>query len=190
MKETESSELKRPVKIAVIVDRRPSNNRWQRFSWRVSGVLLADHDAIAQRRGERLATADGSGVEQFIWGGLTLTLFKDQAESYYHNLMAPEPKLYVVTRPDPEASAELQGCPQPFLVTASFDEAHAYMEGDEDSHAVALPPPLYAKIEQFVLAHYVPEPRKKRRRQNWKADTQRGSTVSTSSSAQESPPGD
>ena len=90
-------------------------------------------------------------------------MYKDEAESYYHNLMAPNPCLYVILR-DNE-----QGQPEPFRVSASFDEANAYTEVDENAYPVAMPGELYNWVERFVLTHYVPEQRKKRKRKNWKA---------------------
>jgi hypothetical protein len=59
--------------------------------------------------------------------------------------------------------------PRPFLVSLSFDEANAYLETDDvDVFPVAMPPELYRWIEAFVLAHYVPEPRRKRKRDDWR----------------------
>ena len=142
----------------VVIRRQAAVNRWQRHSWRLAEIVLGRSDAHA--RSELQLRCDG---ERYIWSGLVLQLYKDQAESYYHNLLAPQPSVYVVTRRD-----ELD-CPEPFLVSASFDEAHAYMETDDgDAHALPLPPVLLEPLERFVLTHYVPEPRRKRRRQDWK----------------------
>jgi hypothetical protein len=44
------------------------------------------------------------------------------------------------------------------------------METDEIVETVAMPPELYRWAERFVLEHYVPEKRKKRKRDNWKED--------------------
>jgi hypothetical protein len=56
----------------------------------------------------------------------------------------------------------------PFLVSLSFDEANAYQEGDGVVYAVAMPPELYRWCEHFVLDHYVPEKKKKRRLTDWR----------------------
>ena len=73
----------------------------------------------------------------------------------------PEPRCYVIaTRDESEV-------PLPRLVTLSFDEAHAYMEGEGELFAVAVAPELYRWTEAFVLANYVPEKRRKRKRTNW-----------------------
>ncbi len=147
--------------VAVVMRRQPSANRWISHGWTAVGVVVSDRDDIGGVRGERISEQP-DGSEDYLWGGLTLRLFKDQAESYYHNLMAPHPSLYVVLRDDP------RGWPEPFLVSASFDEANAYVEADADAQPVALPPELHQAIERFVLRHYMPEPRRKRKRRNWK----------------------
>ena len=107
-------------------------------------------------------------MAEWLWAGLNLKLWPDEAESYYHNLMGDAPALYVMTR------GESGEWPEPFAVTASFDEAHAYLESEDDVHRVAMPPELYRRIEHFVLAHYVPQPRKKRKRQDWKGEARHG----------------
>ena len=146
--------------IAVVINRKPSTNRWLKHSWRVSGIIVDRRQQTAINRGVKIRSADDG--EDFIWTGLPLKLYKDEAESYYHNLMAPNPSIFVVTRTNE------QDQPEPFIVSASFDEAHAYLEADDQAHALAMPAELYHWIERFVLTHYVPEPRKKRKRQDWK----------------------
>ena len=53
------------------------------------------------------------------------------------------------------------------LVTASFDEANAHVEGDDRVDSLPLPPTLYQAIERYVLTHYVPTQRAKRKRDDW-----------------------
>ena len=154
--------------LVVILKRTPARSRWQPYTWTVSSVLV--HSGTDQSSVHGVQMRSGADGDEFLWSGLTVTLYRDEAESYYHNIMAEQPALYVVTRNNN------QGEPEPFTVTASFDEAHAYMEGEENAHSVALPAELYAWIERFVLTHYVPEKRKKRKRQNWKENHHREHT--------------
>ena len=44
------------------------------------------------------------------------------------------------------------------------------METDEIVESVGMPAELYRWVERFVLQHYVPEKRRKRKRDNWKAN--------------------
>jgi hypothetical protein len=52
----------------------------------------------------------------------------------------------------------------------SFDEAHAYLEGDDEIYAVDVPGELYRWTEAYVIAHYFPEKKKKRKLRDWSAD--------------------
>ena len=47
--------------------------------------------------------------------------------------------------------------PRPFKVSMSFDEAHAYLEGDDQVYTVDVPPELYRWTEAYVIANYFPE---------------------------------
>ena len=52
----------------------------------------------------------------------------------------------------------------------SFDEAHAYLEGEDEIYAVDVPPELYRWTEAFVIAHYFPQKKTKRKLRDWSAD--------------------
>ena len=106
------------------------------------------------------------GIERFLFSGLSVQLHLDECESYYHNLMSPQPGCYIVAG-EAEAEADDQ-VPEPYLVSLSFDEVHAYMEGDEQVYAVEIPPELYKWTEAFVLTHYVATKKTKRKLTNWK----------------------
>jgi hypothetical protein len=146
--------------VCVIMKRKPSASRWINYTWQVSGVVVDSREPTTAKNGLKIRSAEDG--DDFLWSGFTVKLYKDEAESYYHNLMAGQPSLYVITR-DNE-----QNEPVPFRVSASFDEANAYIEAGEQAFPVPLPAELYGWIERFVLTHYVPEPRKKRKRKDWK----------------------
>lgn len=149
--------------VAVLIKRRPSTNRWLKHSWSVVAVVV-NSQAQAQAATGLKIREDDDGSADYLWGGLAVQLYKDEAESYYFNLLTDKPSLYVITRNNSE------GEPEPFLVSPSFDEANAYVESEEDAYPVPLPPELYNWIERFVLTHYKPEPRTKRKRKNWKEE--------------------
>ena len=52
----------------------------------------------------------------------------------------------------------------------SFDEAHAYLEGDDEVYAVDVPAELYKWTEAYVIANYFPEKKKKRKLRDWSAE--------------------
>jgi hypothetical protein len=146
--------------VAVILERRPAVSKWADHVWMASGIAVGRH----AENSEPLLLREDQGIARFLVGGLQVTLHRDECESYYYNLVSDQPRAYVVAH-----IAEGDGRPQPFLVSVSFDEAHAYLEGEDDIFAVDLPPELYRWIEAYVIANYFPEKKKKRRLVDWSA---------------------
>ena len=153
-------QLPEHLPVSVIVESRPAKSIWVDRVWRAVAVTIG-HAAIRRECHPRLIRSSGD-IEQYLCPGLQVTLYKDECESYYHNLMAPSPQCYVVAHLD-----DNEAMPEPFLITMSFDEAHAYLEGEDDIFEVDVPPELYRWTEAFVLVHYAPEKRVKRKRKNW-----------------------
>jgi len=146
------------VAIAVVTRRRPSSSRWVESVWDVEGVLVGDQVPSAPGPEPMHAEADESLL---LWGGLRLGLYPDQGETYYFNLLSPEPKLFVICTTDPVHQIRPQG------VTLSYEEAMGHVEGQEDVFSVPMPPELVRRVERFVLEHYVPEKKRKRKRVEW-----------------------
>ncbi|GEM_PF-246530 len=143
--------------VSVLVRVTPvTDHPWLRERRQFVGIVLAQ-TATQARAADDAAAAD----HLLRIDGLTLRLFADEAESYYHNLTVEAPRCFLVSRPDAD------GRLQPFLVTASFDQANAYFEGDEQVDALPMPAALCQALERFVLTHYVPTERKKRKRKQW-----------------------
>ena len=143
--------------VSVIMEKHPSVNQWADAYWKSVGLIVGEQEAtvptLMQEQGE---------VQQYLIPGLQIQLYKDQCESYYHNMKSPKPSCYVI------AYKHENAMPEPFLVSMSFDEAHSYLEGDEEVFAIAIPPELYQWTEEFTLANYFPEKKKKRKLNNWK----------------------
>lgn len=147
--------------VSVIMERRRiTGNRWITESWTVLGVTLGD--APGSGPAEPRLLVEDEQAAQYLWTSLRAELFVDEAESYYHNLTVESPGCYVVVRPRED------GMPRPVLVSLSFDAGQAYLEGGDTVYKVPLPPELYRATEAFVLAHYVPERRRRREREPWK----------------------
>lgn len=145
--------------IAVVMEKTPSTHPWAEYRYDAIGVVVRaqDEEAAVSR-----IYRDGE-TEHFLVTGLTLRLHLDECESYYHNLMSPEPGCFIVAN-QPEDSDDM---PLPYLVSLSFDEVHAYLEGDEQIYSVQIPPRLYQWAEAYVLSHYVATRRTKRKLKNW-----------------------
>lgn len=150
--------------VSVIMEKRPCDNAWVDFSFAAVGVISDD----APQDGQARKIHQQDGIEQYLYPGLSVQLYEDECESYYHNLMSPQPGCYVVAG-EGEDDNEI---PKPYLVSLSFDEVHAYLEGDEQVYAVEIPPELYRWTEAFVLTHYVAIKKTKRKLKNWKEQPQ------------------
>ncbi|MEZ5594544.1 MAG: DUF3305 domain-containing protein [Gammaproteobacteria bacterium] len=166
--EHDNTTIPNRFQVAVILTRQPSRSRWVSHVWKARGVVMGTQEGLAQAAGQRVRS-DPDGSEDYLWSGIPLHLYKDQVESYYHNLLAPQPALYVVLRTQ-QADGPQPGAPYPVLVSASYDEANAFVESDDDAQPVAMPSEIYPWVERFVLEHYAPERPVKRKRKNWKED--------------------
>lgn len=150
--------------VSVIMEKTPSAHQWVDFTYQAVGVVSAAGPA------EKSVTKihQNKGVEQYLFTGLSLQLFADECESYYHNLMSPQPGCFIVA----DEVEDPDEMPVPYLVSLSFDEVHAYLEGDEQVYAVGIPPELYRWSEAFILTHYVAIKKTKRKLKDWKAQAQ------------------
>jgi hypothetical protein len=155
-----TAELPDAFPVTVIMERQPAKvSAWVDYVWKATGITV----------GNTLESRDVSRVEHLengfrlqIYPGFQVRLYVDECDSYYHNLMSPSPHCYIVVRQDDDDE------PRPFIVSLSFDEAHAYLEGDDTVFTVEMPPELYRWTESFVLKHYCPQQLKKRKRKDWR----------------------
>ena len=152
------------IPVSVLIERRVvSRGGWSIPHWDALGVVAGED--VARSEPERTLVSRDGDRERYLWSGLTLALHKDGCESYWHNLLNERPYLFVVCFDDETDSQG--GEPTPVLVTANQDEANAHMESDDPVFSVPMPDPVRDQVERFVVAHYVPEEKKKRKRRNW-----------------------
>lgn len=147
--------------VSVILESRPAKSEWIDTVWKAIAITIGN-SADRTDDAPRLIRTSGD-IKYYQCSGLQVALYKDECESYYHNMMSPTPRCYVVAHIE-----DADEPPEPFLVTMSVDEAHAYLEGEDDIYDVDVPPELYRWTEAFVLVHYAPEKRTKRKRKDWK----------------------
>lgn len=149
------------ITVSVVMEKRVSENVWIDYSYKAVGIVVGETGAGKQIK----SIFEDTQVEHFLVTGLNVYLHEDECESYYHNLMSPKPSFYIVadTPDDPDEM------PVPYLVSMSFDEVHAYLEGDEQVYAVEIPAELYQWAEAYILTHYVAVKKTKRKLKNWHA---------------------
>jgi hypothetical protein len=146
--------------VAVVMERRVAKSPWVDHVWSAGGITVGRHPSTDE---PRLIREEG-GVAWFLLGGFDVSLYVDECESYYYNLVSDTPRAYVLAHP-----ADDGGRPEPFRVSMSFDEAHAYLEGEDEIFAVDVPPELYRWTEAFVIANYFPQKKRKRKLRDWSA---------------------
>src|ERR1700758_4435588 len=136
-------------RVAVIMQRRSMDNRWQSEAWEAVGVL-ADYDAP----GEPRVLVEEASVTQWLYPGFDIVLRRSEAEGYYHNVSAQEPRVFVMWRMEEERAV-------PQFVTASYDEASRWMDGGEQVDSVAMPAGLFGWVGEFVEKNSRPEPKQR-----------------------------
>lgn len=151
--------------VSVILEKRPSVSQWADAYWTVIGIIVGGSEAQTEAEdteNDMVLLHSQNDIEQYRYSGLSVTLYKDECESYYHNLMSPKPGCYVITDKETDES------PVPFRVSMSFDEAHSYQEGGKEIYAVDIPNELYEWVEAYIVDNYFPEKKRKRKLNDWK----------------------
>ena len=167
--------------VSVIMQSQPSTHAWADEVWDARGIVASAD--VSNQSSDKKNSAEENQVKvieqgdkkQLIYSGLKIRLFLDECESYYHNLMSPEPGCFIVARYEDDEGNETDK-PIPILASLSFDEAHSYLEGDDTVYAVPIPAELYRWAEVYVLENYVAEKRVKRKRVDWKKGDKRNSS--------------
>jgi hypothetical protein len=150
--------------VSVVMERRLAHHGpWSYPRWTAVGVVAGE--AIGTGMNHRRVRLDDDGAEQVLWSGLRLALHRDAAESYWYNLVGKQPSLFIACRADPDGELT------PWVVTADYDEAGAYMEADDTVFALPMPPEIHRWLEEYVMANYHPVPPTKRQRKRWTEDT-------------------
>lgn len=137
------------IRLAVIMERRTIASEWAACQWEAVGVIPDLEPDAAPRR----IYADGRR-EQWLHAGLSLELFRDEAEFYYANITSPEPRVFVLWRQEDELA-------RPALVTVSYGLAARMMDAGEQVDGVPMPAEILAWVMEFVRRHYRPEIRQK-----------------------------
>ena len=152
--------------VAVIMQRAEvKRGPWSVPSWSAVSVVAGDHLVGAGAACTPIHEDDDNA--QYLWSGLALEFYRDQAEAYWYNLTSDNPSLFVICHESPEGERS------PFQVTADRDSAAVCLESDDQVFAVPVPPEIYQSLEQFVVQHFVPQERKKRKRKNWSEGLER-----------------
>jgi len=143
-------------RVAVIMQRRTLESRWQSEAWEPVGVLL-DYEGAA---GARVIVQDGA-TTQWLYPGFDIELRRDEADGYYMNVSTDQPSVFILWRMEGALAV-------PQFVTVSYAEAGRWMDAGERVDLVAMPKEMYAWVGGYVERNYKPEPKKKRRPQSFR----------------------
>jgi hypothetical protein len=149
-------------RVAVIMQRRSIDNRWQSEVWEPLGVL-PDTVEPAHKIVER------PGMTQWLYPGFEIALNRTEAEGYFHNVSTADPRVFVLWRMDERGAV-------PHYVTVSYDEASRWMDGGEHVDSVPMPAELQAWVREFVAQNYRPEPKKRIKPQSFLSPKDRART--------------
>lgn len=159
------SEFHQRLEIGIVVERRRLASAWASETWLPVAVLPHGGDGEARR-----LRADEEG-EQYLLAPAELVLHRSDAASYRYNLAGERPTLFIALR----RADELRPVPwRVLLVTAAPDEAQKLMECGEDVvEAVAMPEMVRAWIADFTDRCPADQPFEKRKRKDWRSETER-----------------
>jgi hypothetical protein len=135
--------------LAVVMQRRPAKSRWADVIWEPHGVV-SGHSG-----GEKKLLLQQEGVAQWLHPGLELELHRDEAEGYYLNLTAPDPRVFILWRLEGEEGL-------PVYVTVSSEEASRWMDGGHSVDSVKMPREIFVWAGEWVEKNYKPKPFEKR----------------------------
>jgi hypothetical protein len=147
--------------VAVTMQRTPLANRWSDERWEAVAVELAEESAEGPQQ-----IADSASATRWRCPGYFVELHPVEAEGYYMNASATEPKIFVLWRmAEPGDDGQLsEPRARPLIVTLSYGEAARFLDVGERVDAVPIPDPLLGALHAFVAEHYRPEPKKKAKR--------------------------
>lgn len=131
------------------MQRRPAKSQWAEVIWEPHGVVPGQHG------GEKKLLVQQDGIAQWLHPGFQLELHRDEAEGYYLNLTAPDPRVFILWRMEGEEGL-------PVHVTVSSEEAGRWMDGGHSVDGVKIPREIFVWVGEWVEKNYKPKPFEKR----------------------------
>lgn len=152
--------MERPsVEVAVVMRRERIANRWQPWRWTLADVV--PHEPGFGTAPRLLLKNDDE--ERWLHPAFKVELFRDDVEGYYLNVTTAAPAWFVLWRMEEEASISDEPIARPAMVTLSYHDAGRWLDAQEFVEQVPAPPDIVEWLREFTQAHYVPEPRKRKR---------------------------
>jgi hypothetical protein len=162
-----ASEPRPSLDVAVLMRRErlhgPSSH-WQPWRWSLEDVVPDQPGFGAAPKLLR----EESGEQRWLHPGFKVELFRDEAEGYQLNATTPAPCWFVLWRMEEEPGLAAEPVPRPVVVTLSYNEAGRWLDAQETVEQVPAPPDVVAWLRGYVEAHYVAEPKRRKRPESFR----------------------
>jgi hypothetical protein len=155
--------------VAVRMERRRQPNQWEDWGFRVAEVVL-DEGGFGTE--PRLLLDDGD-TAQWLYPGLQVALYRDEAEGYYLNLSSGQAVWFVTWRVDERLDDTDPPVPRPEIVTVSYHEAGRWLDAQERVDNLPMPDDVRVGLQAYVDEHYRPEPKRRARPASFRNPEQR-----------------
>ena len=174
--------------VHVIMRREPVTgpmSRWQSWRWVLADVLPAGEPfEVPARAPQPVADAPQEvqplpgaavveGARYWLFTGLHVTLFRDDAEGLYLNLESPNPCFWVFWRADEERLLDGEPMAVPQIATLSYHDAGRWLDAQEKVEQVPAPFEAVEWLRSFVAEHHHIEPKRRKRPESFKPLTDR-----------------
>ncbi|WBY03360.1 DUF3305 domain-containing protein [Ramlibacter tataouinensis] len=152
------------IDVAVVMRRDRLDNRWQPWRWVLDEVVPQQ---VAFGSEARRIHADERS-EYWLHPGFTVELFRDDAEGYYLNATTEAPGWFVMWRMEETPSVAEEPIARPVVVSLSYHDAGRWLDAQETVEQVPAPAEVVEWMRAFADAHYVPEPRRRKRPESFR----------------------
>lgn len=152
------------IDVAVVMRKVPTSSHWQPFRWELADVVQHEEGFGSE---PRLLHRDAGG-DVWLHPGFRVELFRDESEGYYLNLTTDAPCWFVMWRMEEEPTVADEPLARPVVVSLSYHEAGRWLDAQETVENVPAPPQVLEWVKAFADAHYVPEPRKRKRPESFR----------------------
>jgi hypothetical protein len=174
--------------VQVVMRREPVTGpmaRWQSWRWVLADVLPAGQPIeVPARAPQPVADAPQEvqplpgaavvdGARYWLFTGLHVTLFRDDAEGLFLNLESPSPCFWVFWRADEERLLDGEPMAVPQIATLSYHDAGRWLDAQEKVDQVPAPPEVVEWLRAFVADHHHLEPKRRKRPDSFKPLTDR-----------------
>lgn len=149
---------KEVMKVGIVMQRMPLNNRWQPYQWSPAEVIS---EAVALQGSNARCLCNDIEDTRWLFTNFDIRLYTDESEGYFLNLSAPTPCWFIMWRIEEIDGTEV-GVPK--LVTLSYNEAARLMDGGEQVDTLPASADTIELLKEFAGAYYKPEPKKKRKK--------------------------